>query len=72
MFQRVLKHEELEAHLCSRFLIVISSPHLFKEDEQCASLLIVMESLHHITELLLQKIDSVKVEILPEAVVALS
>ncbi len=31
-----------------------------------------MESLHHITELLLQKIDSIKVEILPEAVVALS
>jgi hypothetical protein len=51
MFQRLLKHEELEAHLCSGFLIVISSPHLFKEDEQCASLLIVMESLHHITKL---------------------
>jgi hypothetical protein len=56
----LLKHEELE------------TPHLFKEDEQCAILLIVMERLHHITELLLQKIDSIKVEILPEAVVALS
>jgi hypothetical protein len=72
MFQRLLKYEKLEVHSCSCFLIVISSPQLFKEDEQRTILLICMESLHHITELLLQKIDSIKVEILPELVVALS